>query len=85
MVNSIISMPNAKGLILDIANFNLNSKLPKALERIRHISSGEPEHFPAKHTPINYGRKIQYVELEDVSLILDNRDIKRIQVIVGVS
>ena len=28
MVNSIISTPNAKGLILDITNFYLNNKLP---------------------------------------------------------
>jgi len=28
MVNSIISSPNAKGLIIDIANFYLNNNLP---------------------------------------------------------
>ena len=28
MVNSIISIPKVKGLILDIANFYLNNKLP---------------------------------------------------------
>ena len=56
----------------------------KALERIGHIFSGKPEHSPAEHTPINYGSKVQYAKPDHNSPILDGKEIKMIQVIVGI-
>ena len=47
--------------------------IPAALERIRHIFNGKPEHPPANHTPINYGAKVQYAEPKNFLPILDNK------------
>ena len=58
--------------------------MPAALERIRHIFNGKPEHSPANHTPINYGAKVQYAKPENSLPILNIKQIKMIQVIVGV-
>ena len=51
---------------------------PEVLKRIGHIFSGKPEHSSAEHTPINYGSKVQYTKPDDISPILDGKDIKRI-------
>ena len=58
--------------------------VPVALERIGHIFNGKPEHSPANHTPINYGTKVQYTEPENSLPILDDKEIKMIQVIVSI-
>ena len=56
----------------------------KALERIDHIFSENPEHSPAAHTPINYGSKVQYAEIEENLPLLRDKEIKMIQIIVGI-
>ena len=58
--------------------------VPKALKRIGHIFSGKPEHSPAAHTPINYGSKVQYAELDQNLPLLGDKEIKMIQIIVGI-
>jgi len=58
--------------------------VPKALERIGHIFNGKPEHSPAAHTPINYGSKVQYAELDQNLPLLGDKEIKMIQIIVGI-
>ena len=57
--------------------FSMPIYVPKVLKRIGRIFSRNPEHSPAKFTPINYDSKVQYAEPEDISSIFDGKDIKK--------
>ena len=48
-----------------------------------HLKPKKPQHSPHKHRPIDYGATQQLVQPTDYSPPLNDKVIKRVQVIVG--
>ena len=61
---------------------NMPKYIPKALLKFQHPPPLSPQHQPYKHTPIQYGARVQTVNV-DTSNPLSTEAIKRVQDIVG--
>jgi hypothetical protein len=55
----------------------------KALTKLNHIPSATPQHAPHRWVPITYGKKIQNAQVEDTSPLLQDKEIRHIQRMVG--
>jgi hypothetical protein len=73
-------------LTWDYINCHINTHIPgyipKALTKYQHPHPTTPPHFLFKSAPIQYGTKVQREE-EDISPPLTEKEIKRVQDIVG--
>ena len=58
--------------------------VPYEIKKIKHIFSGKPQDAPSAHIPPNFGEIIQYSEPEDIIETLQQNEISRIQMIVGI-
>eukprot|EP00957_Ditylum_brightwellii_P186856 14229121-Ditylum_brightwellii.AAC.1 len=56
--------------------------ISKALIKLQHIPPKRPQHLPHKHTPIQYGQKVQLAQ-DDNSAPLTPKQIKQIQKMLG--
>jgi hypothetical protein len=61
---------------------NMPKYIPKALLKFQHPTPVSPQHQPYKHVPIQYGAKIQKVDINTSNPLSPNA-IKRVQDIVG--
>jgi hypothetical protein len=61
---------------------NMPQYIPKALRKFQHPTPALPQHQPYKHVPIQYGSRVQRVDI-DTSEPLSKDNIKRVQNIFG--
>ena len=59
------------------------SYVNKALHRFQHILRGGKEYSPYTCSPIQYGQKIQYVDLLDTPEYLSDKEINLVQQVCG--
>ncbi len=62
-------------------DLNMPNYIPKALLKFQHSAPNSPQHQPYKHAPIQYGSRVQRVDI-DTSFPLSPDAIKRVQGIV---
>ena len=58
--------------------------VPYAIKKIKHIFSGKPQDTPASHITPKSSERIQYSETENITEALQQDEIYRIQMIVGI-
>ena len=58
--------------------------VPDAIEITEHIFSSKPQDAPSALIPPNFGKIIQHLELEDITKVLQQDEIARVQMIVGI-
>ena len=58
--------------------------VPVTINIVKHIFSGKTKDAPTAHIPPKFVEIIQYSEIEDITKVLQQDEIARVQMIVGI-
>ena len=64
-------------------DISMDNYIPNMLKKFQHPKPKKPCYTPFTYTPPNYGAKIQYTAPTDTSNLLDKKQTKHVQAVIG--